>query len=223
MTVHSHHNVAVLSSQSGQAERRDRGEQSEREGKRIAKMAFFDDRKFLLSHIRHSFITCDDTGICEMAMLNEIMPHHLPSETDAEFLDGMCVCVSYCPLFSIPRRISACDVTEDKAGAQSFVMYWKMCRLSLSSTSHPHPPPPPSHVFLFPLSPSPSPFPSPRIISPDVERQAQFLMPILQSKFFSIESLSCLLCHVSFDPLSPPVPVLIPDDRSHMQLIRAFM
>jgi hypothetical protein len=54
-------------------------------------MAFFDDRKFLLSHIRHSFITCDDTGICEMAMLNEIMPHHLPSETDAEFLNGMCV------------------------------------------------------------------------------------------------------------------------------------
>ncbi|XP_076343624.1 SAPK-interacting protein 1 isoform X2 [Tachypleus tridentatus] len=34
-------------------------------------MAFFDDRKFLLYHIRHSYITCDDTGICEMVMLNE--------------------------------------------------------------------------------------------------------------------------------------------------------
>lgn len=52
-------------------------------------MAFFDDRKFLLSHIRHSFITCDDSGICEMAMLNEIMPHHSLDETDTEFLDGI--------------------------------------------------------------------------------------------------------------------------------------
>ncbi|XP_013789435.1 target of rapamycin complex 2 subunit MAPKAP1-like [Limulus polyphemus] len=34
-------------------------------------MAFFDDRKFLLYHIRHSYITCDDTGISEMVMLNE--------------------------------------------------------------------------------------------------------------------------------------------------------
>lgn len=56
-------------------------------------MAFYDDRKFLLSHIRHSFITCDDSGICEMAMINEIMPHHLPDERDAEFLDGMCLCI----------------------------------------------------------------------------------------------------------------------------------
>lgn len=47
---------------------------------------------------------------------------------------------------------------------------------------------------------------SPRIISPDFERQAQFLMPILQSKFFSIESLSCLLCHVSSDLLFPLCP-----------------
>ncbi|XP_042894965.1 target of rapamycin complex 2 subunit MAPKAP1 [Parasteatoda tepidariorum] len=36
-------------------------------------MAFYDDRKFLMSHIHHSFITCDDTGMCEMAMLNEIV------------------------------------------------------------------------------------------------------------------------------------------------------
>ncbi|GBL97706.1 Target of rapamycin complex 2 subunit MAPKAP1 [Araneus ventricosus] len=36
-------------------------------------MAFYDDRKFLLSHIHHSFITCDDTGMCEMAMLNELV------------------------------------------------------------------------------------------------------------------------------------------------------
>lgn len=34
-------------------------------------MALFDDRKFLLSHINHSFITGDDTGICEVVMLDE--------------------------------------------------------------------------------------------------------------------------------------------------------
>lgn len=34
-------------------------------------MALFDDRRFLLSHINHSFITGDDTGICEMVMLDE--------------------------------------------------------------------------------------------------------------------------------------------------------
>src|SRR5688572_15394630 len=51
-------------------------------------MAMFDDRSFLLSHIRHSFITCDDSGVCEMALLNEIIPHHLPSELDKLFLDS---------------------------------------------------------------------------------------------------------------------------------------
>src|SRR5579884_3991757 len=51
-------------------------------------MAMFDDRSFLLSHIRHSFITCDDSGVCEMALLNEIIPHHLPSEPDKQFLDS---------------------------------------------------------------------------------------------------------------------------------------
>ena len=56
-------------------------------------MAFYDDKRFILSHIRHSFITCDDTGkkvkmnvslllsisfiiilllgMCETVMLNE--------------------------------------------------------------------------------------------------------------------------------------------------------
>lgn len=34
-------------------------------------MALFDDRRFLLSHINHSFITGDDTGICEVVMLDE--------------------------------------------------------------------------------------------------------------------------------------------------------
>lgn len=37
-------------------------------------MAFYDNPRFLLSHIRHSFITCDDTGMCEMVMLHEVIP-----------------------------------------------------------------------------------------------------------------------------------------------------
>lgn len=49
-------------------------------------MAFYDDPKFILSHIRHSFITCDDTGMCEMVMLNETMDNHLLGDPDAEFL-----------------------------------------------------------------------------------------------------------------------------------------
>ncbi|RWS26034.1 target of rapamycin complex 2 subunit MAPKAP1-like protein [Leptotrombidium deliense] len=52
-------------------------------------MAFFDDRRFLLSHIRHSFITCDDTGMCEMVMLNETMPHREADEANARLLDNI--------------------------------------------------------------------------------------------------------------------------------------
>ena len=69
-------------------------------------MAFLDDRKFLLSRIRHSFITGDDTGICESALLNEIMPHHSPDEADAEFLDGMCVPVCLATLSSRDAPLS---------------------------------------------------------------------------------------------------------------------
>lgn len=69
-------------------------------------MAFCDDRKFLLSHIRHSFITCDDTGMCEVVMLNETMPTHLPGEPDVELLDCECAAehiwsdLAITPLFS---------------------------------------------------------------------------------------------------------------------------
>ncbi|XP_054712411.1 target of rapamycin complex 2 subunit MAPKAP1-like [Uloborus diversus] len=47
-------------------------------------MAFYDDRKFLLSHIHHSFITCDDTGMCEMAMLNEVVTDKGLQKSDSE-------------------------------------------------------------------------------------------------------------------------------------------
>ncbi|XP_077506881.1 SAPK-interacting protein 1 isoform X2 [Amblyomma americanum] len=34
-------------------------------------MALYDDVRFVLSHVRHSFVTCDDTGLCELAMLSD--------------------------------------------------------------------------------------------------------------------------------------------------------
>lgn len=73
-------------------------------------MAMFDDRRFILSHIRHSFITCDDTGVCELAMLNEVMPHHLPNEPDQELLDSksrtrMFVCLFQFSFLSVCRAL----------------------------------------------------------------------------------------------------------------------
>ncbi|XP_015784600.1 target of rapamycin complex 2 subunit MAPKAP1 [Tetranychus urticae] len=52
-------------------------------------MAFFDDKRFLLSHIRHSFITCDPTEMCEMVMLHEPMPHYFGSESDIRILQSV--------------------------------------------------------------------------------------------------------------------------------------
>ena len=34
-------------------------------------MALLDDPNFIIAHLRHSFITSDDTGMCEMAIMNE--------------------------------------------------------------------------------------------------------------------------------------------------------
>ncbi|XP_072176722.1 target of rapamycin complex 2 subunit MAPKAP1-like [Diadema setosum] len=34
-------------------------------------MALLDDPAFIIAHIRHAFITSDDTGMCEMAIMNE--------------------------------------------------------------------------------------------------------------------------------------------------------
>lgn len=57
-------------------------------------MAFYDDKRFILSHIRHSFITCDDTGMCETVMLNENVNrypneslYHHPFDYDSDYDD----------------------------------------------------------------------------------------------------------------------------------------
>lgn len=43
-------------------------------------MAFYDNKLWLLSHVRNSFISTDDTGMCEMVMATEDFPKQL-SET----------------------------------------------------------------------------------------------------------------------------------------------
>ncbi|GAB6024899.1 Target of rapamycin complex 2 subunit mapkap1 [Chamberlinius hualienensis] len=37
-------------------------------------MAFYDDPQFILSHIRNSFITSDDTGMCELVIIDDETP-----------------------------------------------------------------------------------------------------------------------------------------------------
>jgi hypothetical protein len=43
-------------------------------------MAFFDDPKILIGHLRHSFITSDDTGMCELIMVNEDLDKEIKSD-----------------------------------------------------------------------------------------------------------------------------------------------
>ncbi|XP_034949832.1 target of rapamycin complex 2 subunit MAPKAP1 [Chelonus insularis] len=62
-------------------------------------MALYDNKHWLLSHIRDSFISTDDTGMCEMVMLGEDIPKQLKAngarcypgleESDDEDLDAM--------------------------------------------------------------------------------------------------------------------------------------
>lgn len=37
-------------------------------------MAFYDDPEFIISHIRNSYITSDDTGMCEVVIMDEGLP-----------------------------------------------------------------------------------------------------------------------------------------------------
>lgn len=57
-------------------------------------MALYDDKRFILSHIRHSFITCDDTGMCETVMMQDtsarypkecLIHHPFNYDSDEEF------------------------------------------------------------------------------------------------------------------------------------------
>ncbi|XP_076047447.1 SAPK-interacting protein 1 [Oratosquilla oratoria] len=40
-------------------------------------MAMYDDRQWLISHIQNSYVTSDDTGLCDVVLLGEVPPHHL--------------------------------------------------------------------------------------------------------------------------------------------------
>ncbi|XP_012285280.1 stress-activated map kinase-interacting protein 1 [Orussus abietinus] len=52
-------------------------------------MALYDNQHWLLSHIRDSFISTDDTGICEMVMLGEDLPKQLKTSGMLQSYPGM--------------------------------------------------------------------------------------------------------------------------------------
>ncbi|XP_012269766.2 target of rapamycin complex 2 subunit MAPKAP1 [Athalia rosae] len=52
-------------------------------------MALYDNQHWLLSHIRDSFISTDDTGACEMVMLGEDLPKQLKANGVLECYPGM--------------------------------------------------------------------------------------------------------------------------------------
>ncbi|KAG8212674.1 hypothetical protein J437_LFUL019533, partial [Ladona fulva] len=52
-------------------------------------MAMYDNKHWLLSHIQNSFISCDNTGICEMVMLGEELPKKFASLSKVECYPGM--------------------------------------------------------------------------------------------------------------------------------------
>lgn len=52
-------------------------------------MALYDNQHWLLSHIRDSFISTDDTGACEMVMLGDDLPKQLKANGVLECYPGM--------------------------------------------------------------------------------------------------------------------------------------
>ncbi|KOC65973.1 Stress-activated map kinase-interacting protein 1 [Habropoda laboriosa] len=52
-------------------------------------MAFYDNEHWLLSHIRDSFLSTDNTGQCEMVMLGEDIPKQLKSNGTLQCYPGM--------------------------------------------------------------------------------------------------------------------------------------
>nr|CAD7396535.1 unnamed protein product [Timema cristinae] len=50
-------------------------------------MAFYDNKHWLLSHIRNSFISSDDTGMCEMVMLGDDIPRKLDPQSKFDYME----------------------------------------------------------------------------------------------------------------------------------------
>ncbi|KAJ1520750.1 hypothetical protein ONE63_003845 [Megalurothrips usitatus] len=51
-------------------------------------MAFYDNKHWLLSHIRNSFVSSDDTGLCELVMQGENLSRKLVSSTKFDCYPG---------------------------------------------------------------------------------------------------------------------------------------
>ncbi|XP_063226054.1 stress-activated map kinase-interacting protein 1 isoform X2 [Bacillus rossius redtenbacheri] len=52
-------------------------------------MALYDNRHWLLSHMSNSFISSDDTGICEMVILGEEIPRKFENQSKLDFYPGV--------------------------------------------------------------------------------------------------------------------------------------
>lgn len=52
-------------------------------------MALYDNKHWLLSHIQNSFVSSDNTGICEMVMLGEEIPKKLANLSKLDCYPGM--------------------------------------------------------------------------------------------------------------------------------------
>lgn len=72
-------------------------------------MAFFDDPKLLTAHLRHSFITSDDTGMCELIMINEDLDKEI--KTDHKFYKrSLRLAQRYNPSEHLPRYARSYDI-----------------------------------------------------------------------------------------------------------------
>ncbi len=70
-------------------------------------MAFFDDKKVLLAHIRHSFVVSDDTGWSIHTIIVTCPPRSL--------IHSLCVSVGMCELIMVKE-----DVEQEIENDQSF-------------------------------------------------------------------------------------------------------
>ena len=53
-------------------------------------MAFFDNRMWLLSHIHNSFVSSDDTGVCEMVLSPETFREDMTVIAKQKVSDQLC-------------------------------------------------------------------------------------------------------------------------------------
>ena len=58
----------------------------------IQRMALFDNRMWILSHIHNSFVSSDDTGVCEMVLSPETFREDMTHVAKANVSNLQCNC-----------------------------------------------------------------------------------------------------------------------------------